>query len=116
MEMDSLLTRNDNGCMARRPKNVERLYIGEWIEFLGTKKQHEIAAEVKITEGYLTQLISREKVNPAHWIVKRIAGALGIGMGALYLPPPSREMRAAFPTIGFEQLAIMQTMRDRAGQ
>ena len=84
--------------MARqiRRRRARTLYIGEWIRVLG-RKQVEIMRLTGINEGYLSQLVNRERINPSADILATIAEALGIDVQALYRPPPSR---AAIDEIG----------------
>ena len=108
--MDTLLARKQYPRMARRPKNPPKLYIGEWIEHLGTKKPSEIAKEAGITESYLSLLISGEKDNPAAHYVKSISEAMGVSMNALYSRPPTRDVTDQVTKLAPELLAAMQEL------
>lgn len=106
--MDTLLARKQYPRMARRPKNPPKLYIGEWIDHLGTKKPSEIAKEAGITESYLSLLISGEKNNPAAHYVKSISEAMGVSMNALYGRPPTQDVTDQITKIAPELLTALQ--------
>lgn len=63
------------------------LYIGQWINFLN-RKPADVARKTGINEGYLSQLISGKKRNPAYPKIRLIADELGIGIDTLRKPPP----------------------------
>lgn len=65
------------------------LHIGLWINALG-RQQSEIAANLGVNEGYLSQLISGQKRNPSYDLVKRLADELGIPIDYLRRKPPTR--------------------------
>src|SRR5688572_26969129 len=83
---------------ARRP-----LFIGLWLHRLGLR-QTDIAEAAKITEGYLSQLISGERDNPSAAVLFAIAAAMGIDPKWLYEPPPDRSVVAAASNLPLDLL------------
>jgi transcriptional regulator with XRE-family HTH domain len=71
------------------------VFIGEWLHALDIRPR-EVSKGARVNEGYLSQLISGQKVNASAAMVKRIGDYLGIDWRKLYERPPNREiLRAA---------------------
>ncbi len=73
-----------------------KLYIREWLLALGVRAR-DAHRGAGINEGYLSQLISGQKVKASAYTLKKIGDYLGMADWTdLYKPPPSREaIRAA---------------------
>lgn len=74
-----------------RPR-YRRLYISEWIEYLG-RKQREVAEAAGVSESHLSLLASGQRPY-VQGMVERIADALGIQPGRLFWPPPNAPLWA----------------------
>jgi hypothetical protein len=71
------------------------LYIGEWLRALDIRPR-EVSRGAQVNEGYLSQLISGQKIKASAGTLKRIGDYLGIDWRKLYERPPNREaIRAA---------------------
>ncbi len=67
------------------------LYIREWLVALGTRAR-DVSRGARINEGYLSQLISGQKIKASAATLKRIGDYLGLpDWTDLYKRPPSRE-------------------------
>lgn len=72
---------------------AETLYLGEWLDALGVRAA-KVANETGINEGYLSQLIRRQKANPSKEKLRAIGQFLDIDWRLLYDPPPSAGLRS----------------------
>jgi len=79
--------------MARKPPTqFKKLHIGEWAERRGIQPR-DLADEVGISEGYMSELVNGKKRNPSISILMKIADRLGLrSMDDLFQPPPSEEV------------------------
>lgn len=71
--------------MAR--KQMRKLYIGQWIAFLG-KRQKDVAKAAGIERPYMSQLASGKKFRPTLPVLSDIAKFLEISIEDLHHPPP----------------------------
>ena len=88
----------DHGEMPlQRPrKTPPKLYIREWLVALGVRAR-DVSRGAGVNEGYLSQLISGQKLKASAYTLEKIGNFLGMADWTdLYKPPPSREaIRAA---------------------
>lgn len=90
---------SNHGGMVIRLKNPRRrarrvpppLYIGPWIRSLGSTPS-QVAREIGMNEGYLSELISGKKSNPSLSIQCEIAKFLKIPHTYFLRPPPAAEI------------------------
>jgi transcriptional regulator with XRE-family HTH domain len=88
----------------------EPLYIGPWLTVLGVT-QAELSKKANINEGYLSQIISGKKQNPAFAKIARIADALGIPIDALRSMPPDKKTIEAIRSLNSGIVDRIQTSR-----
>lgn len=106
---------SDYGGMKPRPKPTKsrprrsppKYYIGEWIRALGAKPA-DIARELPMNEGYLSEIISGKKDNPSAAIQADIANYLKIPASYFLNPPPSQQILKETVGISAEVLARLR--------
>lgn len=91
----------------RRREPQPKLFIGEWIHALGMRPR-DVARGAGVNEGYLSQLISGQKIKATPGYVRKMANFLGIDWRDMYDPPPSREALRAAATINPATLARLR--------
>lgn len=87
-------------------KAPPKLYVGEWVARLG-RKQTDVAEAARITEAYLSEIISGKKKNPSLAVLLAISDALGITINDLRYPPPPIEAIEAARRLDPTQLAAL---------
>jgi hypothetical protein len=93
IEDDRRRLSTDHAWMPRQPSKDDQpeLFIGQWLSALGIRAR-DVARGAHINEGYLSQLISGDKVKPTAGMVKKIGDYLKIYWRDLYRRPPSRDV------------------------
>ena len=96
--------RNHRGMAKKNAREIPgddetiRLYLGEWLVFLKVP-QSKLADDTGFNEGYISQLVHREKENPSFYVVATIADSLGITVDELRRPPPSSDLIKAIQSL-----------------
>jgi hypothetical protein len=85
------------------------VFIGEWLHALGVRPR-DVARGAHLNEGYLSQLISGQKIKPSTLTVKKIGDFLGMDWRDLYRRPPSAEVIKEAATL---DPAILARLRQR---
>lgn len=100
----------DHLRMARNPRDRYKvLYIGAWLTKLG-RKQGEVAKKAGIDVGYMSQLVSGEKTNPAAAMLMAIAEELGITVNHLYHRPPEHDVTGPARLLTTEQVQALRAL------
>lgn len=79
-------------------RDLEPLYVGEWIEVAG-KKQHEVVKATRISQPHISNMSNGRRPNPSAARLRKIAQFLGIGTDDLYQPPPPKEQSDRYRTL-----------------
>lgn len=79
----------DYSPVATDTDDPDKLYIGEWIAFVG-KDAAEVSRDAPVNDGFLSLLISRERKNVSMLMLTKIARAIGVPTAKLLEPPPYR--------------------------
>lgn len=100
--------------MTRKPLDrFSTLYIGQWLTKLG-RKASDVSKKSGVDEGYLSQLISGEKKNPAAAQMMAIAEELGISVNALYKKPPEIDVTDRISRLKPDQIEVLGALLDEA--
>jgi transcriptional regulator with XRE-family HTH domain len=92
-------------------RGTRQLYIGEWLVRLG-RKPVELAKHLKVTEPYVSELISGKKDNPSHVLLLVVSEWLGITVNDLYMRPPDRLALEAVERLNPAQMATLGRLLD----
>lgn len=93
------------------PRTGRKLYLGEWLARL-KKKPAELARAVKVSPGYISELISGAKPSPSIALLLAISDFLGLTVNDLYLPPPPLSATEAVDNLNPAQLATLARLLD----
>lgn len=106
------MARFEYAPMARKkPKQFKVLHIGPWLTKL-ERKPSDVARQIGLNEGYLSQLISGEKKNPSSDVLLRLSEELGISINALYSRPPEMDVTSRVKVLRPEQLEALGALLD----
>ncbi len=97
------------------PPQRRKFYLGQWIRCLNLK-QVEVAEAAKISESYLSQLISNPKKNPKAEVLLAISEFLKLTVNDLYDPPPVKGEMEATQQLSPRQSAALGALLTEMGK